>query len=357
MLLNACGRQVKPRPTSGKTALTAEEAAGLFTVLADARHVLVAVSGGPDSVALLGLLAGWTGDGAGRPAISAATVDHGLRSAAAVEAAQVAALCRRLGVVHETLSWSGDKPVTGLQAAARRARYDLLGIHAAAIGADCLVTAHTLDDQAETVMMRLARGSGPAGLAGMRASVRRAGLGHWRPLLAIPKARLIATCTAMGLPFADDASNRDPRFTRSRWRVLMPLLAAEGLTAERLSRLASRAALLDQFVDAQAAAVLERAAIAGRPQFSATVIFAAPDALAVRVLARIVAAHADGDSARHLRLDRLEKLQSELFQACSTGARLRRSLAGVVVTLDRQGVISLSTEAPRRRGRSPQLRI
>ena len=332
--------------------VTAEEAAALFQPLEEFAHTLVAVSGGPDSVALLALLAGWSRARGGKPLISAATVDHGLRPEAAGEAAIVAALCGQLGVPHAVLPWTGEKPRTGLQAAARQARYGLLLDHARTIGATCLVTAHTLDDQAETVMMRLARGSGPAGLAGMRAIVRRGGLVHARPLLDIAKARLLATCAGPGLAFADDPSNADPRFARSRWRRLMPLLAEEGLTAERLARFARRAAQLDQLVEAQAALVVAEARIAGRPQFDARLLLSGPEEIALRALAKIVEAAAAGE---HLRLDRLESLHADLVRAWREGGRLRRSLAGLVLTLDREGRVAIAPEGLRKRGRSPQL--
>ena len=232
----------------------AREATQLFADLAGENQLLVAVSGGPDSVALLALLAEWSRE-AGRPRLLAATVDHGLRAGSADEALGVAALCGRLGVPHRILLWAGEKPTSRLQERARAARYDLLAGEAASIGGAVLVTAHTRDDQAETLLMRMARGSGPSGLAGMRRRVVRQGMVLVRPLLGLPKARLIATAQARGLPFVMDPSNGDPRFARARWRSLTPLLAAEGLDAERLSLLAERLARLDEAVAARAEGV------------------------------------------------------------------------------------------------------
>ncbi|MBA4335440.1 MAG: tRNA lysidine(34) synthetase TilS, partial [Methylobacterium sp.] len=223
----------------------AREAADLFSDLAAERSLLVAVSGGPDSVALLALLADWSRE-PGRPILAAATVDHGLRADSAAEAQGVAALCARLGVAHRILRWEGDKPRSRLQERARAARYGLLAAEAENAGSAVVVTAHTLDDQAETLLMRMARGSGPSGLAGMRGRVVRDGTVLARPLLGVSKARLIATAHARGLAFVEDPSNGDPRFARARWRAVMPLLAAEGLDAERLSLLAGRLARLDE---------------------------------------------------------------------------------------------------------------
>ncbi|CAM5209074.1 tRNA(Ile)-lysidine synthase [Bosea thiooxidans] len=240
---------LQPDPVSKP--VSSVEAGLLFEGLSPEARLLAAVSGGPDSIALLGLLAEWA-KGPGRPAIHAATVDHGLRPEAAAEAEDVAALCRRLGVPHRTLRWEGAKPASGVQAEARRARYALLAAEARRLGGAALVTAHTLDDQAETVLMRLAHGSGPSGLGGMRARAERDGLVLARPLLGIAKARLVATAQARGLPFIRDPSNADERFERVRWRAAMPLLAQRGLTAERLGRLAERMARLDAVADRRA---------------------------------------------------------------------------------------------------------
>ena len=191
------------------------------------------------------LAARWRGR-AKSPRLVAVTVDHGLRKESKREAKAVEKLAHKLGIEHRTLQWTGRKPKTGLQEAARLARYRLLSEAANEIDARYVLTAHTLDDQAETVLFRLARGSGIRGLAGMEfvrghAGRKRAWGSNWCvPLLAIPKSRLIATLKAAKIRYADDPSNRDPRFTRPRLRELMPMLAREGLTASRLALLARR---------------------------------------------------------------------------------------------------------------------
>lgn len=183
----------------------APDAGALFAPLADARGLLLAVSGGPDSMALLALADEWRRDH--DAPVFVATVEHGLRPGSRAEAHAVAAACAARGLPHALLEWQGDKPATGLPAAARAARYDLLARHALEIGADTLVTAHHADDQAETVLMRLTRGSGPAGLAGMAAlaplpGFESAGLRLARPLLGAPKADLVALCRTRGLAFS-----------------------------------------------------------------------------------------------------------------------------------------------------------
>src|SRR5262249_50088507 len=182
----------------------------------------------------------WRGSLERGPGLTAVTVDHGLRRESAREARAVKQLAKRLGVPHRTLRWTGTKPETGLQEAARAARYRLLAAAARRARANHILTAHTLDDQAETVLIRMAKGSGMTGLCAMSRETPLGGLVLVRPLLHIPKSRLIATLEANGLPFADDPSNRDPRFLRARLRRLMPQLAEEGLDARRLVLFANR---------------------------------------------------------------------------------------------------------------------
>ena len=154
------------------------------------------------------------------------------------------------------MRWRGAKPGTGLQKTARAARYRLLAEAAEKGGAGLILTAHTLDDQAETVLIRLSRGSGLTGLAAMQRMTVVPGqdaVSLVRPLLDLPKARLLATLKAAKVAFADDPSNRDPRFTRVRLRGLMPKLAQEGLDARRLALLARRLKRADRAIDAAVA--------------------------------------------------------------------------------------------------------
>ena len=178
--------------------------------------VLLAVSGGPDSMAMLLLAA------AAMPGrIRAATVDHRLRPEAPAEAAMVARLCETLGVPHATLV--PPEPITGssIQARARTARYALLAEHARVIGAEAIATAHHVDDQAETFLMRAARGSGLSGLSGVRARTVIAGIAVVRPLLEWRRAELRAIVRRAEAPFVDDPANADPRHDRTRFRQLL----------------------------------------------------------------------------------------------------------------------------------------
>ncbi|MGB6272763.1 MAG: tRNA lysidine(34) synthetase TilS, partial [Pseudolabrys sp.] len=219
--------------------VSASEAKALFSCLQTFPALVLAVSGGPDSTALMLLAARWRDSLDTKPKLVAVTVDHGLRKESRREALAVARLARKLKIAHRTLRWNGRKPATGLQEAARAARYRLLGDAARKAGAAHVVTAHTLDDQAETVLIRMTRGSGVTGLGAMARlaplpSGADGAITLVRPLLDIPKSRLIATLNAAKIPYADDPSNRDPRFTRARLRTLMGALAQEGLDARRL---------------------------------------------------------------------------------------------------------------------------
>ena len=147
------------------------EARRFFAPLAG-RWALLAVSGGPDSLALMRLAARWLVEGqAGGAASHVATVDHGLRPDRGQEAEAVAGWAEAVGLPHSILTWQGAKPRSRIQERARTVRYALLGAHARELGADYLLTAHHADDQAETILFRLLRGSGLAGLAGMSSEI------------------------------------------------------------------------------------------------------------------------------------------------------------------------------------------
>lgn len=337
------------------TPVSSAEAGALFDGLAGEPGLLVAVSGGPDSVALLALLADWA-KAPGRPGLHAATVDHGLRPASAAEAEAVAGLCARLGVGHATLRWAGLKPAKGVQAAARRARYDLLAEETLRHGGSSIVTAHTLDDQAETLLMRIAHGSGPGGLAGMRAVTRRGEVAIHRPLLGVAKSRLIATAEARGLAFVKDPSNADPRFERVRWRELMPLLAEQGLDAARLGRLAERVARQEEALsrragDALAQARLPQAAEEG-VRLGFRQIAEEPEEILLRVLALALSEVVEAQEG-YGRLERLEACGLALLAASRAGSAMRRTFSGCILTLDRNGLLTLRREGPRRRGVHP----
>ncbi|WP_252926952.1 tRNA lysidine(34) synthetase TilS [Aliihoeflea sp. 40Bstr573] len=222
------------------------------------QKVLVAISGGSDSTALLHLFKSFANRRAPALGIVAATVDHGLRPASANEARAVAQLGADLGIGHVTLRWQGEKPATGIQAAARLARYRLLDEAARQAGADIVLLGHTADDQAETVAMRHARGSGDGlrrGDAGMApAMLYRDRTWFVRPLLGTSRAVLRDCLRDAGLGWIDDPSNRDRAYERVRIRESRPEAPAD--PASRLADSASAADLISSSITRPAPGLL-----------------------------------------------------------------------------------------------------
>ncbi len=293
----------------------------LFEGLARIDRLGLAVSGGADSMALMHLVAGWCESmGRSRADIVVLTVDHGLRPDSSTEAEWVATRAKALGFAHATLVWSGDKPSAGVQEAARAARYRLLLGEARRRRVSAICLAHTQDDQAETVLMRLARGSGIDGLAAMRSRSLRAGIALLRPLLAVPHARLVATLEALGADWLEDPSNADLRFERVRLRRLMPRFAEAGLTAEAVSRSAWRLqraqAALEVAVDRWIAEAA-RLEPAGHALLDRARLNALPEEIALRILARVLRAVGGEASAR--RPPRLAKREALLTSLGGTG--------------------------------------
>jgi tRNA(Ile)-lysidine synthase len=207
-----------------------------------AAPLALAVSGGADSMAMLALAhAAFPG------AVIAATVDHGLRPASAEEARMVADQCAALAVPHRILALSGLAPGPAVQERARAARYAALGEWAARHGALALATAHQADDQAETMLMRAARGVGLTGMRGIPAIGMAQGLSVIRPLLGWTRADLRALCLAHAIPFADDPGNADPAYERVRVRAMLG--RQEWLDPRMLARTADRLAQADGALD------------------------------------------------------------------------------------------------------------
>ncbi|APX84618.1 tRNA lysidine(34) synthetase TilS [Methylorubrum extorquens] len=313
-----------------------------------ARPALLAVSGGPDSTALMHAAAR-----SGRDRFRVATVDHALRPGSADEARAVGRLATELGLIHTILTWDAPRHGSRVQASARGARYRLLTDHAERIGAGLILTAHTLDDQAETVLMRLIAGSGPSGLAGMRDERPLApGIRLVRPFLNLSKADLVAYCEMHRLPFLRDPSNTDERFTRARLRRLLPLLAEERLNAARLARLAVRAGRDDAALRQRAEAVLSEITRTdeGGLRLDGQRLHREPCAIVLRVVDAALDTVAPVHEAPiPKRLERLEALVlNALLPALAEGRALRRTLRGVLIEADGEGTIRLVAAPPRR---------
>jgi tRNA(Ile)-lysidine synthase len=269
----------------------APDAGALFAPLAEFGTIGLAVSGGADSLALMVLARRFAATTALPPRFIVYSVDHGLRPEAAGEAAFVAAEAEKRGFEARILRWRGRKPKTGIQAAARAARYRLFAEAMAADGAAVLATAHHLHDQAETVLMRLAHASGVGGLRGMDYLSEVGAVRIVRPLLAIDPAALRQVVEAEGLVAVADPSNADMDYERVRWRQMLPQLAELGLTPTRLAAFARRmrdadSALLNMAAQAWGEAV--GAGDAGHV-IDRRVLIAIPRAIAVRVVARALA--------------------------------------------------------------------
>jgi tRNA(Ile)-lysidine synthase len=358
-------------PDDDHSAISASDAKPLFAEWKTAPALVLAVSGGPDSVALMWLAARWRRAFSHGPDLIAVTVDHGLRAESAREAAEVKRLAATLGLRHRTLRWNGAKPGTGLPAAARAARYRLLAKAAQDHGASHILTAHTRDDQAETVLMRMLRGSGIAGLAAMARQTRREGVVLARPFLDVSKARLVATLGKAKIAFADDPTNRDTLFTRPRLRALLPALAAEGGDARSLARLASRLARANAALEVLADGAERYLALrdsaspptgagAGRSAaqtFDLGSFIALPEEIRVRLLQRAIDRYGHEGPAE---LGKVEALAAALDRAAAQNGRmlrksaikvkpkLKQTLAGALISVtdDR---IKIEPAPPRRR--------
>lgn len=330
--------------------ISVQQAKAIFADWKAAPAIVLAVSGGPDSIALMWLAARWRRALARGPKLIAVTVDHGLRPEAAREARDVKRLARQLDLPHRTLRWTGTKPETGLPAAARAARYRLLAQAARTSGATHILTAHTRDDQAETLLMRMLRGSGIAGLAAMARESEREGVRLARPLLEIPKSQLVATLNRARIAFADDPTNRDVSYTRPRLRALMPVLAEEGGDSRNLARLATRLAranaALEVLVDgAERYLALRDRNDAARFGFDAAAFAGLPEEIRLRLLKRAI------DRVGHegpAELGKLEALLGALDRAVADGqTRLKQTLAGAAISLS-GGRIHVDPAPPRR---------
>ena len=238
----------------------------------------VAVSGGADSTALLYMM-----KESGFPMV-ALTVDHNLRADSAKEAQYVAEICKKIGVSHHILEWTGKKPARGIEEAARRARYDLLSGFCKKNGVGVLVTAHHADDQIETFLMNLGRGSGAYGLAGMRERSERDGVIIFRPLLSVPRAELIKYCDTAKIKYFNDEMNEDEKFLRVRIRKNRHALADMGISDERILRTMENMARLRDRIDAEADKFVKKIPV----ELDASMLLNLPDEVRFRALSKML---------------------------------------------------------------------
>jgi len=327
-------------PEDEKSPISVRQAHSLFADFKRADALILAVSGGPDSIALMWLAARWRKALSRGPDLLAVTVDHGLREESAREAREVKRLARELGVPHRTVRWSGEKPKSGVPAAARAARYRLLATVARQNGASHI-----------------------GGLAAMARQTERDGVLIARPLLNVSKAQLVATLEKAKIGYADDPTNRDVSFTRPRIRTVIEQISPEGGDARNLARLASRLARANAAIEVLADGAARYLALKGqtmrsprgatsgaqRATFEAVAFASLPEEIRLRLLLRAI------DRIGHegpAELGKAEALLAALDRALQNAAapRLKQTLAGAIVSLS-AGRITIEPAPPRRHRR------
>ena len=287
------------------SAIAAQEADAAFSIFKPYASLLLAVSGGSDSMALLHLAEKWRGQRDVK--ITVASVDHKLREGSSRDCDFVETFCAGKSIPFVRLEWEGRKPIASIQATARDARYKLLAQAARGQGIDAIVTAHTQNDQAETVLMRLIRGSGLSGLQAMKIQSVKEGLPLLRPLLGLTRERLRATLNEAKISWREDVSNQNDLFLRVRLRKLRDELAKKFARANDALDQAAQ-----ELLSKQATQGLELAAYR-----------AAPEEIRLRALKKMIAsihapAYPPGDEA-------LEDLDAALVAGVA-----RRTLGGVL---------------------------
>ncbi len=327
--------------SSTSTTISPAEAADLLEPLTPYDHVAIAVSGGPDSVALMVLAAEWANSVPERPRLTAITIDHGLRGESRAEAESVANWADQAGIPHVILTCRDLPPGSRLQERARDRRYDLLCRWCRDSGANAIALGHTLDDQAETVLMRLARGSGLDGLSAMRATASRRSVDLVRPFLTVAKSRLIATLQDRKHPWFDDPSNLNEDFERVRVRATLRQLTETGLTSEAIALAASRLAKAREAIDWQVGNAMQagvRASGAGFCRIELPVLVGLPQEIIERVLERCLTAI--GGGVYPPGRDKVERLCVELlsgaFEAATLGGGILRRSGGTGVIIARE---------------------
>jgi len=320
---------VHSAPDSGSdgSGLSVDEVDTLFSRLIPFSNLALAVSGGSDSLCLLVLFSEWRQRNRWHGSTEVLVVDHGLRPESAAEARFVQDAARQHGLAVSILRWEGPKPGSNIQDEARRARYGLMAERISEAGAQALVLGHHMDDQAETFLDRLTRGSGVSGLSAMAIDEPGGpeGLRLLRPFLGVRKNRLEASLGERGLEWCRDPSNDDRKYKRSRLRRIMALLEDEGLSAERLSETAGRMrrsrTALDSVVHDIAARLLEHHR-SGPARVDRSSYRDLPEDLRLRLLKEMVL----GVTGRRPepRLRQLETLDDLLW----SGQRDRQTLCG-----------------------------
>ncbi len=303
----------------------------------------LAVSGGRDSMALCMLADRWA-CAQGRRVVCL-TVDHGLRHGSVQEAEQVGRWLAARGIEHHVLNWIGPKPRTRIQEKARDARYGLLTDWCRSNGVRDLALAHQLEDQAETFVMRLGRGSGPDGLAGMSAVVEMQGVRVIRPLLGVSRGALAQTLKDCGQDWLDDPSNRNHAFERIRIRDHLPLLAGAGYPPEQIAGLAAAFGHLRTLAERETATLLADVCHvhpAGFAEIDTHLLGTVPRLFSTRALARVAACV--GGAAYPAERQKLADLYDWVCAGdigkslCLARCRFQKGKGGLIVSRENRGL-------------------
>ena len=317
--------------------LTSKDFEALIVPYKLSRSVAVAVSGGGDSMALVLLMQEWAAP-LGIEVI-ALTVDHQLRPESSKEAVLVHQWLGARGIPHHTLVWQHQGVSSALQQRAREARYELMTNWCLENGISCLLTAHHLDDQWETFLMRLAKGSGIRGLCGIRAKSSVNGVDLLRPLLLVRADRLKKTLERFGGPFIQDPSNHQTQFDRVRWRQLLPVLSEQGLTPEAVDQVIRRFQMTESYLQQELQKALE-VCVAGE-KINLKAFQDLHKEIAYRLLSHLLTKV--GGQPYPLPYESLERLYEKITLPTFVGA----TAGGCYLKKVREGWIEVKKETPR----------
>ena len=313
-------------------------------LLSDQTDIAVALSGGGDSMALSLMLSRWAAQHG--KTLHALTVNHGLRPEAAAEAKQVASWVKPWGIVHKILTWTGDKPSTRIQEEARAARYRLMATYCQKNKISLLFLAHHANDQAETILFRLAKGSGLDGLAGM--SDRQdfsSKLTLLRPVLDVTHEQLLATCRAAKIEWVEDKSNVSDRYARIRLRKSMDVLEAEGLSVKRVLSLGLRLERARSALEQVTDPAWEKCVIEYNSKlivFNYKDLLVYPEEIVLRCVMRAIQ-HFRAGRAYPPRLESLEDLVAKLVS--QTTPFKAATLGGCVIRVqNKKGLVTIQPE-------------
>jgi len=318
-----------------------------FAFVQASDSLAVGCSGGPDSMALTYCLAQWAYNQ--QKKLHVLIVDHGLRPDSAEEAQKVLADVSKFpAVTAHILNWCGDKPDTKIQETARGARYMLMAQYCADHTISSLFLGHHQDDQAETILFRLAGGSGLDGLCGMaKTRMYDENLTLCRPFLSVPKSTLIDICARHNLECVQDPSNTAHKYARGRMRAVKDVLESEGLTSARLSKTSMRLRRAKDALNSIAEKLYAESIVIHDDKeisLSKKILQSAPDEIALRVLVRAIT-HMRAEKSTMPRMEKIETLFEYIMDVHDADKKPRKKTLGGLIFKSTQSKIIISHEA------------